>query len=84
MADYLRRFNVEGRRSLVTGASRGLGAEIASVLADAGADVAVVGRDAKGLDATRKDIVTKGRRAVTIEADGGALAAGIGARGGAG
>jgi 3-oxoacyl-[acyl-carrier protein] reductase len=34
----------------VTGASKGIGREIATVLADAGADVAIVARDAAGLD----------------------------------
>jgi NAD(P)-dependent dehydrogenase (short-subunit alcohol dehydrogenase family) len=69
MADFVKRFSVEGRRALVTGASRGLGAEIAAVLADAGANVALVGRDAIGLEATLKIVEAKGRRAVAIEAD---------------
>jgi NAD(P)-dependent dehydrogenase (short-subunit alcohol dehydrogenase family) len=44
MSDYASRFSVEGKRALVTGASKGIGAEIATVLADAGADVGIVGR----------------------------------------
>lgn len=73
MSDYARRFSVEGKRALVTGASRGLGAEIAIVLADAGADLALVGRDAVGLEATRQAVVAKGRRCVVIEADLGTV-----------
>jgi 2-deoxy-D-gluconate 3-dehydrogenase len=69
MSDYARRFSVEGKRALVTGASRGIGAEIAKVLADAGADVAIVGRDAEGLEATRRTVVEKGRRCAAIQAD---------------
>lgn len=69
MADFENRFRVTGKRALVTGASRGLGAEIAAVLADAGADVALVGRDAAGLEATKNVVVAKGGRAVMIEAD---------------
>ena len=69
MSDYVSRFSVEGKRALVTGASRGLGAEIAAVLADAGADLAIVGRDAAGLEATRQAVVAKGRRCYVIEAD---------------
>jgi 2-deoxy-D-gluconate 3-dehydrogenase len=69
MAEFEKRFSLAGKRALVTGASRGLGAEIAAVLADAGADVALAGRDAKGLEATKKVVEAKGRRAVAIEAD---------------
>jgi NAD(P)-dependent dehydrogenase (short-subunit alcohol dehydrogenase family) len=73
MSDYASRFSVQGKRALVTGASRGLGAEIAAVLADAGADVAIVGRDAEGLAATRQAVVGKGRRCVVIQADLGTV-----------
>lgn len=45
MSEYATRFSVQGKRALVTGASKGLGAEIAIVLADAGADLAITGRD---------------------------------------
>jgi NAD(P)-dependent dehydrogenase (short-subunit alcohol dehydrogenase family) len=69
MSDYTSRFNVQGKRALVTGASRGIGAEIATVFADAGADVAIVGRDAEGLEATRQAIAGKGRRCVALQAD---------------
>ena len=69
MSDYTSRFNVQGKRALVTGASRGIGAEIATLLADAGADVGIVGRDAEGLEATRQAIASKGRRCVAIQAD---------------
>src|SRR5262245_29605791 len=69
MSDYAKRFSVEGRRALVTGASKGIGAAIAVVLADAGADVVIVGRDAEGLEATRQVVAGKGRRCVAIQAD---------------
>jgi NAD(P)-dependent dehydrogenase (short-subunit alcohol dehydrogenase family) len=69
VSDYAKRFGVEGKRALVTGASKGLGTEIAAVLADAGADLAIVGRDKAGLETTRQTIVGKGRRCVVIEAD---------------
>src|SRR5262249_22253541 len=68
-SDYARRFSVTGKRALVTGASKGLGAEIAAVLADAGADVAITGRDAAGLELTRQAVVNKGRRCTAIQAD---------------
>jgi short-subunit dehydrogenase len=69
MPDLASRLSLQGKRALVTGASRGIGAEIATVFADTGADVAIVGRDAKGLDATRHAIAGKGRRCVAIQAD---------------
>ena len=69
MLDRASRFSLQGKRALVTGASRGIGTEIASVFADAGADVAIVGRDAEGLEATRHAVAGKGRRCVAIQAD---------------
>jgi NAD(P)-dependent dehydrogenase (short-subunit alcohol dehydrogenase family) len=35
MADYMSCFNLANQRTLITGASRGLGAKIATVFADA-------------------------------------------------
>jgi len=69
MLDRTSRFSLQDKRALVTGASRGIGAEIATVFADAGADVAIVGRDAEGLQTTRQAIAGKGRRCVEIQAD---------------
>jgi NAD(P)-dependent dehydrogenase (short-subunit alcohol dehydrogenase family) len=43
MPDHASRFSLEGKKALVTGASRGIGAEIATVFAHAGADVGIVG-----------------------------------------
>jgi 2-deoxy-D-gluconate 3-dehydrogenase len=56
-------------RALITGASRGLGAEIAAVFADAGADLVLTGRDTAGLDATRRLVESEGRRCLCVEAD---------------
>ena len=69
MTDHTSRFTLEGKRALITGASKGIGAEIAAVFADAGADVAIVGRDAAGLESTRQIVLREGRRCVAIEAD---------------
>jgi len=69
MPDYTTRFSLANQRALITGASRGLGAEIAAVFADAGADLVITGRDAAGLEATRQMVASKGRRCFCVEAD---------------
>jgi len=69
MPDYLTRFSLANQHALVTGASRGLGAEIAAVFADAGADLVITGRDVAGLEATRQVVVSKGRRCLSVAAD---------------
>jgi len=69
MADYTTRITLANQRALITGASRGLGAEIAAVFADAGADLVITGRDPAGLEATRQVVEDKGRRCLSVEAD---------------
>ena len=65
----LDRFRLDGKRLFVPGGSRGLGREMALACADAGADVALVGRDADSLDRTAAAIRALGRTAFTIQAD---------------
>lgn len=62
-------FRLDGRRALVTGASRGIGRAIAVAYAAAGADVAVTARDADKLAEVAADIESLGRRAVVVPAD---------------
>jgi NAD(P)-dependent dehydrogenase (short-subunit alcohol dehydrogenase family) len=64
----------DGKRALVTGASRGLGRSMALALAEVGADVILTGRTQATLDATASEIRALGRRAWTIKADMGAPA----------
>ena len=64
-------FGQEGKRVLVTGASRGLGREMALALAEVGADVVITGRTAATLASTAADIEALGRRVWTVEADMG-------------
>lgn len=66
---YTSRVSLANQRALITGASRGLGAEIAAVFAEAGADVVITGRDAEGLASTQKVVEAKGRRCLSITAD---------------
>lgn len=67
--DYVQRFSVAGKTALVTGGSKGIGAVTARVLAGAGADVAIVGRDRKGLAETQAAVQEAGRKCFVIEAD---------------
>lgn len=60
---------LDGRVALVTGGGRGLGAAAALALAEAGADVALMGRTAATLDAVGQAIGERGRRAVSVVAD---------------
>ena len=78
MAEAL--FSLAGKRAVVTGASKGIGAAIAQLFAAAGADVAVLGRDHDGLAATKALVEAEGRRCWVVAADfstaeGGAAAA---------
>jgi NAD(P)-dependent dehydrogenase (short-subunit alcohol dehydrogenase family) len=67
----LDRFRLTGNRLFITGGNRGLGREMALAIADAGADVALVGRDAASLETTAAEIRGFGRQALTIQADVG-------------
>lgn len=62
-------FHLQDRRAIVTGGSRGLGRIAALALAEAGADIALVGRDAAALTAVAAEVQALGRRAVTVVAD---------------
>ncbi len=67
----LDRFRLDDKRLFITGGSRGLGREMALAIADAGADVALTGRDEQSLEATAADIRVLGRDAWTLQADMG-------------
>ena len=60
MGDWTKRFGLKGKHALVTGASKGIGLETCKVLADAGADIAAVGRDREGLAEVVRFIETRG------------------------
>src|SRR5690554_1260136 len=62
--------DLNGKRALVTGGSRGIGAAIALALAENGADVAFTYQhSAEKAETTAKSINSTGRRAVAIQAD---------------
>ncbi|GAA2157578.1 MULTISPECIES: SDR family NAD(P)-dependent oxidoreductase [Glycomyces] len=60
---------LQGKRALVTGASRGIGRAVALRLAAAGADVAVLARGTDALDAVAREIKALGRLAVPVTCD---------------
>jgi NAD(P)-dependent dehydrogenase (short-subunit alcohol dehydrogenase family) len=65
----LDRFRLDNKRLFITGGSRGLGREMALAIAEAGADVVLVGRDNESLARTAADIRDRGRQAFPIQAD---------------
>src|SRR5215510_10067968 len=62
-------FDLTGEVALVTGASSGLGARFAQVLAANGAKVALVARRKDKLESLRERIVAEGGTAIAMEAD---------------
>ncbi len=62
-------YNFSGKKALVTGASKGIGREIALRLAQAGCDIGATGRDRKDLDSLAEEITPLGRRCETVPAD---------------
>jgi NAD(P)-dependent dehydrogenase (short-subunit alcohol dehydrogenase family) len=62
-------FDFSGKRVLVTGATKGLGREIALGFAKTGCDVAATGRDQGELDSLAETISAMGRRCEIMKAD---------------
>ena len=60
---------LEGRRAIITGASRGIGAEIARAMARAGAAVVLAARDAQALARVVEEITDRGGRTIAVPTD---------------
>ncbi|HVW02158.1 MAG TPA: SDR family NAD(P)-dependent oxidoreductase [Planctomycetaceae bacterium] len=65
------RFRLDGKRAFITGGSRGLGRAMALGLAEAGADIVLVGRDLTSLEKTVGEIRERGRQAAFLVGDVG-------------
>ena len=61
--------DLSGRTAVITGASRGLGEDMAKALAAAGAKIALIARDAEKLEGVRKAIADRGGVAEVFVAD---------------
>ena len=62
-------FSLSGHRAIVTGASSGLGREMAKALSSAGAAIVLVARRTEALEALAAEIVSKGGQAECFAAD---------------
>jgi NAD(P)-dependent dehydrogenase (short-subunit alcohol dehydrogenase family) len=63
------RFRLDGKRALITGGSRGLGRAMAQALAEAGADLVLVGRERDRLETAGRELAPLGRRVDLLNAD---------------
>jgi NAD(P)-dependent dehydrogenase (short-subunit alcohol dehydrogenase family) len=62
-------FSLRGRVVVITGASSGLGAAVATAVAEAGADVVIGGRRREMLEVTAAAVEALGRRALVVPVD---------------
>jgi NAD(P)-dependent dehydrogenase (short-subunit alcohol dehydrogenase family) len=60
---------LDGKRALITGGSKGIGRAIALAFADGGADVALAARGPEALEKTAHDVEERGRRVTAIPTD---------------
>ncbi len=64
----LKQFSLEGKVTIVTGASRGIGRATALAFAKAGSDIVLTSRKVEDLEKVAEGIRAEGRRALVINA----------------
>jgi NAD(P)-dependent dehydrogenase (short-subunit alcohol dehydrogenase family) len=65
----LERFRLDGQTALITGGSRGLGRAMAEALAEAGAGLILVGRDAESLEVAQTELSRSGQHVQVVVGD---------------
>ena len=63
------RFRLDGQTAIITGAGRGIGAAIAKVYAEAGADIVLAARTLEQLETTADVVKSFGRRCLIVQTD---------------
>jgi 7-alpha-hydroxysteroid dehydrogenase len=66
ITDY---FRLEGKKALITGAGKGIGARISTAFAEMGADVALIARTESDLESVASEVRDLGREALTFACD---------------
>jgi NAD(P)-dependent dehydrogenase (short-subunit alcohol dehydrogenase family) len=66
---YMEKLRLDGKLAIVTGGGRGIGLAIAEALAEAGARLVLLDRDAEVLESGRAELSAKGHEAATIAVD---------------
>jgi 2-deoxy-D-gluconate 3-dehydrogenase len=62
-------FNLKGKAAVITGASQGLGMELARFMAEAGASVALIARNEDKLSKLEKELTDAGHKAISVPLD---------------
>jgi len=65
----LEKFGLRGKVAVITGAGKGIGAEIARVFADAGADVVLASRTEEDLRSVAAEVEAMGQKALVVPTD---------------
>jgi gluconate 5-dehydrogenase len=65
----LERFQLNGRRAVITGSSRGLGRAMAQAFAEAGAELVLVGRDPESLELAARELRELGTPITSVPGD---------------